>query len=126
LLRGIWVLSRRLTAKVFGLAIARALRYRIVELATLESIAWYCLSLGEERLPDVEVDESFRERPAYLEGSLTDEPDLSIYDPPPLEQESSDAKELRDTTPPSERDPNSASEAEEPPPDTTDPEDRPF
>lgn len=127
LLRGIWVLSRRLTAKVFALTIARALRYRIVELATLENIAWYCLSLGEERLPDVEVDESFRERPAYLEGSLTDEPDLSIYDPPPLEYEPHDAEESSDTSPPSERDePHSASEAEEPPEDTADPDDRPF
>jgi len=26
------------------------------------------------------VDESFRQRPAYQEGCLTDEPDLSIYD----------------------------------------------
>ena len=29
---------------------------------------------------DVEVDESFRQRPAYQEGCLTDDPDLSLYD----------------------------------------------
>jgi hypothetical protein len=28
----------------------------------------------------VDVDESFRQRPAYLEGCLTDEPDLRLYD----------------------------------------------
>ncbi len=105
-LRGLWSLNRRLTEKVFALTIERALRYRIVELGTLENIAWYCLSLGEEQLPDVEVDESFRERPAYLEGSLTDEPDLSIYDQAPLEDE--------------------PDESEESPEDDADPEDRPF
>jgi hypothetical protein len=28
----------------------------------------------------VDVDDSYHERPAYQEGCLTDEPDLSIYD----------------------------------------------
>ena len=49
-------------------------------LRTLHRIAWFCLSLGEDRPLDVEVDESFRQRPAYQEGCLTDEPDLSRYD----------------------------------------------
>jgi hypothetical protein len=31
-------------------------------------------------LPLVDVDEAYREREAYLEGSLTDAPDLSIYE----------------------------------------------
>lgn len=126
-LRGLWSLNRRLTASVFSLSIERALRYRIVELSTLENIAWYCLSLGEERLPDVEVDESFRERPAYLEGSLTDEPDLSIYDLAPLEYEPRDADEPCDTDPASEQvEPNETPEPEEPSQDIADPEDRPY
>ena len=28
----------------------------------------------------MDVDDSYCQRPAYLEGCLTDEPDLSIYD----------------------------------------------
>ena len=28
----------------------------------------------------MDVDDSYHERPAYQEGCLTDEPDLSIYD----------------------------------------------
>jgi len=28
----------------------------------------------------VDVDDNYCQRPAYLEGCLTDEPDLSIYD----------------------------------------------
>ena len=69
-----------MTAPVFTRGAARAQRYRIVELDTLHRIAWFCLSLGEERPLEVEVDESFRQRPAYQEGCLTDEPDLSLYD----------------------------------------------
>jgi len=48
--------------------------------STLERIAWFCMSQGEERLPYADIDESFRQRPAYQEGCLTDEPDLSRYD----------------------------------------------
>ena len=51
---------------------------------TLQPIAWFCMSQGqaEECLPWADMDESFRQRPAYQEGYLTDEPDLSIYDEP--------------------------------------------
>jgi hypothetical protein len=31
-------------------------------------------------LPEADVDEDFRQRPAYQEGCLTDQPDLSVYD----------------------------------------------
>ena len=31
-------------------------------------------------LPEAEVDEDFQQRPAYQEGCLTDQPDLSVYD----------------------------------------------
>ena len=117
-LRGLWLLSRRLTAKVFAVTIERAHRYRIADMGTLENIAWYCLSLGEERPLDVDVDESFRERPAYLEGSLTDEPDLSIYDQAPLEDEPSETSEPSELSPPTE--------PEERPEDTAEPDDRPF
>jgi len=61
-------------------ALLRALQYRVVELQTLQRIAWFCMSQGETQLPYADVDESFRQRPAYQEGCLTDEPDLSRYD----------------------------------------------
>ena len=86
-LRELWALSRKLTAGVFVRTVERALRYRIVELPALHRIAWFCLSLGEERSFEVEVDESFRERPAYQEGCLTDDPDLSQYDQPVADDE---------------------------------------
>ena len=94
-LRELFALSRRVTAAVFVAALARALRYRVTQVETLHRIAWFCMSQGNEYLPDVDVDESFRERPAYQEGCLTDEPDLSIYDEGPPEGE---AHEKDDTS----------------------------
>ena len=77
-LRELFALSRRVTAAVFAEALARALRYRVVQMETLHRIAWLCMSQGQHPLPDVEMDEDFRQRPAYEEGFLTDEPDLSV------------------------------------------------
>ena len=42
--------------------------------------AWLCLSQEDDVVPEVEVDEDFRRRPAYQEGYLTEQPDLSRYD----------------------------------------------
>jgi hypothetical protein len=78
--RELFALSRQVPPTVFVQTVQRALRYRIIRLETLQRIAWLCLSQGEYPLPDAEVDEDFQQRPAYQEGCLTDEPDLSIYD----------------------------------------------
>jgi transposase len=106
-LRELFALSRQVTQSVFAAALARALRYRVVHLETLRRIAWFCMSQGEDRLPYVEVDESFREHPAYREGCLTDEPDLSVYDRTPAEEEESQRRD----DPPS--DPTDPSESED-------------
>ncbi len=78
--RKLFALSRQVPQIVFVQTVQRALRYRIVQLETLRRIAWLCISQGEYPLPDAQVDEDFQQRPAYQEGCLTDEPDLSIYD----------------------------------------------
>ena len=62
-----------------------------MDLATLRRIAWLCLTQEDDVLPEVEVDEDFRQRPAYQEGDLTDEPDLSKYDQ--LSEEKEEEKE---------------------------------
>ena len=49
-------------------------------MATLRRIAWLCVSQQGDILPEANVDEDFQDRPAYQEGCLTEEPDLSIYD----------------------------------------------
>jgi hypothetical protein len=78
--RELFALSRKVNNDVFRKTARRAHRYRIVDLATLRRIAWLCLSQEETVLPEPEVDEDFRQRPAYQEGYLTDQPDLSVYD----------------------------------------------
>ena len=65
---------------MFVKTVQRALRYCIVDLATLRRIAWLCISQAEDVLPEADVDEDFQQRPAYQEGCLTDQPDLSVYD----------------------------------------------
>ena len=78
--RELFALSRKVTRSVFVKTVQRALRYRIVDLATVRRIAWLCISQAEDVLPEADVDEDFQQRPAYQEGCLTDQPDLSVYD----------------------------------------------
>jgi transposase len=72
-------LSRRMSAELFNRSVERARKYKIVDVATIERIALLQFKEAGE-LPAVEIDESFRERETYREGSITDPPDLSIYD----------------------------------------------
>jgi len=78
--RELFAFSRKVTRDVFVKTAQRALHYRIVDLATVRRIAWLCMGQEEGVLPQADVDEDFRQRPAYQEGCLTDQPDLSVYD----------------------------------------------
>jgi hypothetical protein len=93
--RELFALSRKMTASVFVKTAQRALRYRIVDMATLRRIAWLCISQADDVLPEAEVDEDFQQRPAYQEGCLTDQPDLSVYDQL-CEEENEDNKQQDD------------------------------
>lgn len=79
-LRRLLLLSQRMTPALFVRSVERAHRYRITDLATIEKIALLYLKEGLGELPLPPIDESFRDRPAYREGSLTDSPDLSQYE----------------------------------------------
>ena len=81
-LRRLLAISRRMSPELFLRSVARAHRYRITCLHTLERIARLYLAegLGELSPLSPAIDETFRERPAYQEGALTDLPDLSQYD----------------------------------------------
>ncbi len=81
-LRSLLALSRKMTPELFGPSIERAAKYRIEDIQTIERIAVLQLQQGTGLLPVPEVDELFTQREAYLEGSLTDAPDLSIYQDP--------------------------------------------
>jgi hypothetical protein len=80
LLRQLWALSRRMTLPLFIQTLERAAKYRITDLQTIERIAVLQMTQGIGPLPVADIDEAFREREAYREGSLTEQPDLSIYD----------------------------------------------
>lgn len=80
LVRKLFALSQKVTPALFIRSIERAHKYRITSLATIERIAFLFMSQGADRLPCVEIDEGFQEREAYLQGQLTDQPDLSIYE----------------------------------------------
>src|SRR6266581_5619634 len=79
-LRELFALSCRMTHSLFIQTIERALRYQITDIDTLQRIARLCLSQDDRPLPGADVDESFRQREAYQQGSLTDAPDFSLYD----------------------------------------------
>ena len=82
LLRKLLALSRKMTPQLFLKSVERAHQYQIVSLSTLQRIALLYLEAGTAELPCVQIDESFREREAYQEGFLTEQPDLSIYQTP--------------------------------------------
>jgi transposase len=79
-LRRLLGLSQRMSPELFARAVERAHRYGITDLAILEKIALLLLKDDGGQLPLPSMDPSFRDRPAYHEGSLTDSPDLSQYE----------------------------------------------
>lgn len=79
-IRKLFALSRKMTPKLFIETIERAYKYNITSLETIERIVLLCMQQGTATLPSVELDEDFRERQAYQEGFLTDQPDLSLYE----------------------------------------------
>lgn len=79
-IRKLFVLSQKMTPALFIRSIERACKYKITSVETIERIAVLCMSQSTDILPSVEIDEGFREREAYQEGQLTDQPDLSIYE----------------------------------------------
>jgi transposase len=78
--RKLFALSRKMTPNLFEKSIERALKYDVTAVEVIERIAFLYVHQGSDTLPSVDVDENYLQREAYLEGSLTDEPDLSAYD----------------------------------------------
>jgi hypothetical protein len=88
LVRILFTLWRQTIPPLFEKIIARALRFRITDPATLERIAILQLNQEGAQMPNACVDAGLRERRSYQEGLWTDPPDFSPYDrlledPPP-------------------------------------------
>jgi transposase len=79
-IRELYRLSQRMRAPLFIRAVARATKYRIRSVETILRIARMILSEGDGPLPAADVDESFSQRPAYLDGHLTDAPSFADFD----------------------------------------------
>ena len=71
----------------------------------VERIAWLCMTEGQPWIPDVEVDDNYRQRPSYLEGRITDAPDLSIYDQLSEENETNEPDQTTQPEPTTQPDP---------------------
>jgi transposase len=85
-LRKLLALSQKMTLELFSRSVERAHKYQIIDLPTLERISHLYLESGTH-LPCVAIDENFRQREAYREGSITEAPDLSIYEKNPPDHE---------------------------------------
>lgn len=91
--RKLFALSRRMTPELFLCSIERAVKYKVTSLKAVERIALLYMNQIDAPLPSAEVDESFVNREAYLEGELTDQPDLSLYDFEPEEEENDEGSD---------------------------------
>jgi len=78
--RELFALSKQTTSSLFIQTLERALKYRVKCIKTLQRIAVLYMNQGDVKIPTAEVDEGFKDRDEYLEGHLTDNPDLSEYD----------------------------------------------
>jgi transposase len=85
-IRRLLALSRKMSVELFSRTLERALKYGITSLETIKHMAWLHLQQAGAPLPAAEVDADFKQREAYQEGSLTELPDLSIYQDPPEPQ----------------------------------------
>lgn len=79
-LRQLLAISQRMSPELFVTSVRRAHRYRVECLQTLEKISRMLLGQSASPIPSPSLDDSFRDRPAYQEGSITDSPDLSHYE----------------------------------------------
>jgi hypothetical protein len=75
-------LSDKIAPSVFTAALARALKYRITDLETIERICLLYLKADHQQIPSVDstINEDIESREAYREGCASGEVDLSVYD----------------------------------------------
>jgi hypothetical protein len=79
-IRQLYGLYQKLAPPLFVKTISRALTYRITNPQTIEQMAAQLFKEGDYRMLPATVDEDYKNREAYLEGSTSDEPDLCEYD----------------------------------------------
>jgi len=79
-LRELHGLKRRLASSLFIRVIERAHQYRVTDIKTLENMARLLVRDDAEFLPTTTFNEEYEIRRQYLDGQLTDPPDLDTYE----------------------------------------------
>ncbi len=79
-IRALYGLYRKVALAVLIKAVERALKYRITDIGTLERIAVLQLRNDDVQVPVPDIDPQYKNRAAYLDGYIADEPDLDVYD----------------------------------------------
>lgn len=80
IIRQLFGLYQKVALPIFIKTIERALKYRITDPKAVERIAVLHIREGDYQILHVDIDEEFKNREAYLEGRLSDEADLSVYE----------------------------------------------
>lgn len=78
-IKSLYSISLRVAPSVFEKAIERALAYKINNCEAIERIAVQLMRADIQEWPEVTSSEDFESREAYLEGRVSDEPDLFSY-----------------------------------------------
>ena len=79
-IREIYRLKLKLAPTLFFQTVQRAAYYRVTDVVAIERIANLLMKRSNYTIPEVDVDDEFRDRPAYLEGRSSDKADLSNFD----------------------------------------------
>lgn len=81
-IRQLFSLSGKIAPSVFTAAVARALKYRITDIETIERICLLYLRTDHQQIPSVDqvLNEDIENREAYREGCASGEVDLSVYE----------------------------------------------
>ena len=79
-IRKLYGLKQKLGSPLFIKIIKRSLTYRISDIKTVKNIAILLMKSENYDLPFIEIDSEYKKREAYIEGYVSDDVDLSIYD----------------------------------------------
>jgi transposase len=79
-IRCLYRLSRKVALPVFSRALARALKFAILDIKTIERICSLQMKSTGYELPTALINESYRHRESFIEGEFCDEVDLERYD----------------------------------------------
>lgn len=79
-IRELFALHQKIVLPLFIKTIKRALKYSITDLNTVERIVKLLMRQDNYQIVFIEINDEFKERQEYIEGRLSDDVDLSIYD----------------------------------------------